>query len=351
MKKYIGFDIDDKKTVACVYTLEAEEFKFRTFRTDLKVMREFLTQERKKGDEIYLTYEVSGRSGYLYDGLVDLVDGLTVSNPTKMTWIYRTKKKNDRMDAKKQAVLLAVNQTPRVHMPAHEVREWRALIGHRRKMVEGRTRCKNRIRAHFKNRGIANPYGRGWWSCRSLKWMREKASEGQMPWHLTLEDLLEELDLFEKRIRRVTERLDAIGEKDWRVRLLRTIPGVGPRTAEAVVAYTDEVERFRSAKHYAAYFGLTPKLDESGSCRRLGHISKQGPSAVRWLLVESCWRAVRRSPSLHSFYQRVMHGQKNRKKVAVVAVARKLATIMYAMLKTGEEFNEDLVLRQLVQAG
>jgi transposase len=350
MKKYIGFDIDDKKTVACVYTPETEEFRFSKFHTDLWSMQDFLAKERKKGDEIHLTFEVSGRAGYLYDGLVDKVDTLTVSNPAKMTWIYRTKKKNDRMDAKKQAILLAVNQIPKVHMPAREVREWRALIGHRQKMVEGRTQCKNRIRAHFKNQGIVNPYRRGWWSQRSLKWMREAASGGQTPWHLTLENLLEELEMHERQIQSVTERLDAIGEKDWRIRLLQTIPGVGPRTAEAVVAYTDEVERFQNSKQYAAYFGLTPKLDESGDCRRLGHISKQGPGVVRWLLVEGCWRAVRRSPSLQAFYRRVMHGQKNRKKIAVVAVARKLTTIIYAMLKTGEEFNEDLVAVQFAQA-
>jgi transposase len=237
-----------------------------------------------------------------------------------------------------------------VHMPALEVREWRGLIGHRRKMVEGRTQCKNRIRAHFKNRGLMNPYRRTWWSQRSRKWMQEMASGGQSPWHLGLENLLEELEMHERQIQKATERLDAIGEKDRRVQLLQTIYGVGPRTAEAVVAYTDDVERFRNAKRYSAYFGLTPKLDESGSCRRLGHISKQGPSTVRWLLLESCWRVVRKSPSLRAFYERVMHGQKDRKKIAIVAVARKLTTIMYAMLKTGEEFSEDLVVAQIAQA-
>jgi len=350
MKKYIGFDIDDKKTVACVYVAEREQFRFRTLRTQLEAMREFVRREREPGDEVHLTYEVSGRSGYLYDGLVEMVDTVTVSNPTKITWIYRTETKNDRMDAKKQAVHLAVNQIPRVHMPAGEVREWRGLIGHRRKLVEGRTQCKNRLRAHFKNRGVVNPYRRGWWSQGSLKWMREAASGGGGPWHLTLEDLLEQLEWYEQRIRRVTERLDAIGGKDHRVRLLQTIPGVGPRTAEAVVAYTDGIERFRGSREYAAYFGLTPRLDESGSCRRMGHISRQGPSGVRWLLVESCWRAVRQSPSLRCFYRWVLHGQKERNKIAVVAVARKLATIIYAMLKTGEVFNEDLVAAQVAQA-
>ena len=88
-----------------------------------------------------------------------------------------------------------------------------------------------------------------------------------------------------------TARLDARLSKHPGGHLLMTMPGVGPRTAETVLAYTDEVERFASGKQYCSYFGMTPKLDESGSFRRLGHISKQGPSVVRWLIVESAWRA------------------------------------------------------------
>lgn len=347
MKKYIGFDIDDKKTVVCVYYPEQERFDFARLQTDVGQMRSYLLGEKKGGYELHLTFEVSGQAGYLYDGLVDCVDSLTVSNPSKMTWIYRTKKKNDRMDAKKQAILLAVNQIPKVHMPAREVREWRGMIGHRRKLVEGRTQCKNRIRAHFKSVGLKKPSGKSWWSKRNLAWMEGVAAVGNGPWHLRLEDLLQELAFREGQIERVTQRLDRIGEGDWRVRLLRTIEGVGARTAEAVVAYTDDIERFGRGKQYAAYFGLTPKLDESGSCRRLGHISKQGPSVVRWLLVEGCWRAIRRSPSLRAFYERVRHGRADRKKIALVAVARKLAMIMYAMLKNGEVFNERLVVAAL----
>ncbi len=122
-----------------------------------------------------------------------------------------------------------------------------------------------------------------------------------------------------------------------------SIPGVGPRTSEAVLAYTDNIERFGNYKQYCSYFGLTPKLDESGSLRRLGHISKQGPSVVRWVLCESSWTAIRKSKGLRAFYERVMGEQKGRKKIAIVAVARKLLSIMRAMLLSGELFNEELV--------
>ena len=99
------------------------------------------------GNRLHLTFEVSGLSGHLYDGLVDVVDRLEVSNPTKLTWIYRTAKKNDRIDARKQAVLLSMNEVPRVHMPCKQVREWRRTIQHRRNVVTTMTWMKNRIRS------------------------------------------------------------------------------------------------------------------------------------------------------------------------------------------------------------
>lgn len=158
--------------------------------------------------------------------------------------------------------------------------------------------------------------------------------------------MLEELELLELQLKRVTKYLDDYLDKQPGGRLLMSIPGVGPRTAEAVLAYTDDIRRFARTKQYCSYFGMTPKLDESGSTRRLGHISKQGPSVVRWLITESSWRVIRKSPSLRAFYERVMNGQNNRKKIAIVAVARKLLGIMRAMQTTGELFNEKLVCRE-----
>ena len=157
-------------------------------------------------------------------------------------------------------------------------------------------------------------------------------------WSESLSDLLEQLGLYENQIKRATRQLDKQLKDHPGAALLLSIPGVGPRTTEAVLAYTDEVERFRRGKEYCSYFGMTPKLDESGAKHRLGHISKQGPSVVRWLIVESAWRAIRKSPSLKAFYERVLHGQDKRKKIAIVATARKMLSIMRAMLIAGEVF-------------
>ncbi len=103
MSKYIGFDIDSKKTIACVVQ-KGHKDKFTTLKTDIEMMKKFLQSQQESGEKLHLTFEISGEAGHRYDELIDFVDDITVSNPTKLTWIYRTPKKNDRIDAHKQVV-------------------------------------------------------------------------------------------------------------------------------------------------------------------------------------------------------------------------------------------------------
>ena len=350
MDKYIGFDIDSNKTVACVVQKNGKE-RFATLKTDIEAMKKFLREQNSPKDRLHLTFEISGEAGYRHDALSDFVDDITVSNPTKMTWIYRTSKKNDRIDARKQAVLLSIGEVPKVHIPQKEVRQWRVTIQHRRKIVSRVCQVKNRIRALLKANGFVRSTNLGsWWKRANRFWMRSLTTEDKINpeqlWRMSLANMLDELELLESQLKRITKYLDGYLDKQAGGKLLMSIPGVGPRTAEAVLAYTDDIRRFKRSGQYCAYFGLTPKLDESGLTRRMGHISKQGPSVVRWLLGESSWRVVKKSPSLRVFYKRVMNGQQGRKKIAIVAVARKLLSVMRAMLLNGEMFNEQLVCRE-----
>jgi transposase len=318
--------------------------RYATIGPDVVSMRKFLINEKKDGSRVNVTFEISGQAGFLYDSLIDCVDSIKVSNPDKMTWIYRTAKKNDRMDARKMAVLLSIGEIPAVHMPSKEVRQWRMIICHRKKLLAASVSAKNRIRAILGSQGISKAANEGkWWNRRNRLWMRQFCGDGfdvNNLWRMQLGNLLDELEQKEKQVAMVTEHLDGYLDKQPGGKLLMSIPGVGPRTAEAVLAYTDDVERFGGSREYCGYFGVTPRLDESGNSRRLGHISKKGPSVVRWVLVESSWKVIRYSKSMKSFYERVMAGQKSRKKIAIVAAARKLLSIMRAMLLTGAMFDE-----------
>ena len=346
MNKYIGFDMDSKKTVACVVQNGKNDF-YATIGSDIESMRKFLAQQKHGPGKVHLVFEISGQAGFIYDSLAGYADTITVANPSKMTWIYRTAKKNDRIDARKMAVLLSIGEVPAVYMPSKEVRQWRETILHRKKIVIKIVQVKNRIRATLKSQGYSRPLKKGsWWKKANLLWMRDvcERSIGICDlWHMHVSNLLDEFELLQNQFKRVTGYLDGYLAKNSGGKLLMSIPGVGPRTAEAVLAYTDDVNRFGNYKQYCSYFGLTPKLDESGSFRRLGHISKRGPSVVRWVICESSWVAIRKSKGLKAFYERVMAGQQGRRKIAIVAVARKLLSIMRAMMLTGELFNEGLV--------
>jgi transposase len=323
MDKYIGFDIDDKKTIACVVQ-EGKPDMYETLPTEISFLKLWLKQQRNSGERLHLTFEVSGQAGWLHDELFDLVDTLTVSNPSKMTWIYRTAKKTDRIDARKQAVLLQLGEIPKVHMPNQEVRQWRGQIQHRRKLMGSSVQIKNRVRTLVKGRGYRQAqHGGSWWSKKNCHWLEQLATSSEHLWCDQLGDMLEQLSLYEGQIKRVTKRLDERLKIHPGAVVLMDIPGVGPRTTEAVLAYTDEIERFRRGRDYCSYFGMT-----------------------RWLIVESAWRAIKKSPALKEFYERVRHGQDKRKKIAIVATARKILSIMRAKLISGEVFNEKLILHQ-----
>jgi transposase len=347
MDKYIGMDMDSKKIAVCVVDSKGQECH-ATLKPELGAVRCFIERQKSGGYRVGVAYEISGQAGWWYDNLSDVADEVKVCNPTKMTWIYRTTKKNDRIDARKMAILYRIGELPTVYMPDVQVRQWRQMIGHRRDLMSKQTAVKNQIRALIKSQGIFHPPSSGsWWKLINRVWMgslcADVSSTSLILWRIELAGLLDQLALLENQIDRITRTLDTILATKPQAELILSIPGIGPRTTEAILAYTDNVRRFGNGKQYGSYFGLTPKLDESGSTRRVGHINKQGPSVVRWLLVECSWMVVRKSPSMRAFYERVMGGQKERKKVAIIAVARKLTEIIRRMLLTNQRFNESLV--------
>jgi transposase len=334
MVKCIGLDVHDKMTMACVLDPANGGTRLQQLASEPKAIREWLLQET--AGRCRVSFEVGSRAGLLYDQLVGRVQKVTVLNGSKMGPLYRLDgSKTDRRDAQVMAETEAMGKSPAVWMPSKSVRDWRAMIQHRRQMIERRTRVKNEIRFLLKGQGVAKPHRGGWWSKKSLDWMKGLTAGGSELWLGQLEDLLAELSSLNERIKAASERLDQRGEGEPGVALLRTIPGVGPRTAEVVVAWLDDIRRFSRSRTVGKYFGLTPRLDESAGKARKGHITKQGPSVVRWLLVEAAWRVIRVNAALKGFYLRVRGEDKRRTKIAVVAVARKLATIMAAMLRDG----------------
>jgi transposase len=253
--------------------------------------------------------------------------------------IFRSKNKNDRNDAERLAKLLYLGEAPTVHVPSLEVRTWRELINCRSQVIAKRTRAKNTVRALLRSAGITPPKQPGLWTKKGLAWLRQLDLPTPSQ-QLRRDLLLEEIETLLRQVRRIEHQLNHQAQHTPAVAQLRSIPGVGIRTAEAVAAFVDDPHRFRNAKAVGRYFGLVPCQDQSGDKNRLGHITREGAPVVRQLVAEAAWQALRRSPTVRAYFERVERGDPQRKKIALVATAHHLVRVMWAMLKRGTLWEE-----------
>jgi transposase len=273
---------------------------------------------------------------------------IEVASTNDEAWSWRkVKRKSDRDDGLKLAKLKAQNNITPVYMPKLEVRQWRALIQYRHRLVGESTGIRNRIRALLDQVALALPArskafsveGRAQWRaelCRDL----HHCPPDQL-WRGMVDLELKRLEELEKHLEVVDMKLDEIARADQRVMALQKVPGVGQRTAEVVVATIDDPKRFRRGKQVGNYAGMTPKKYQSGSMDRDGRISRGGKGTLRAMLVQACWNAVgRHVPWFAAVYERARRGSKKRRKQAIIAVARRLLIRLWAMLRDGGGWKE-----------
>jgi len=331
---YVGLDVHSKFTVVCVLNADGKVIERQCSRR-IDQLLDFL----KRLPEFAVCYEASCGYGWLHEALSKLAARVVVAHPGHLALIYRSKRKHDRIDAERLAKLLYLDEVPTVHVPAAEVRAWRELINFRRRLIQTRTRAKNGVRALLRSVGVQPPARPGLWTKRGLDWL--KRLEFPQPLSALKRDLLvDEIQNVSGRVLRVERELARFSEDQAAVAQLQSIPGVGLRTAEAMVAFLDDPHRFPNAKAVGAYFGLVPCQDQSGPHNRLGHITRDGAPVVRQLLVEAVWQAVRRSATVQAYFARLERNDPDRKKIAVVGTAHYLARVMWAMLRDGTLWRE-----------
>jgi transposase len=332
---YVGMDVHLKSSSLCVLDANGRRIEQKTIRGPWPKLVEWL---EGLAEPFSACYEASCGYGPLYDAVARIAERVAVAHPGHLRLIFRSKKKNDRVDAEKLAKLLYLDEVPAVHVPAAAVRAWRGTAEHRARLVRGRTRIKNRLRALLRACGIVAP--RKLWTKQGRCWLGNVDLPSALD-TMRRDMLLVELNLANEQVRHVQRHLDRVANDHPGVQLLMTIPGVGARTAEAVLAYIDDPRRFKNAKCVGSYFGLVPRQDASGSFNRLGHITKEGPSTVRCLLTEAAWQGTRRSPRIRAYYERILRDDPDRRKIALVATAHYLVRVMQAMLRTGERWREE----------
>jgi transposase len=331
---YVGLDVHSRQSSLCILNAGGGTVN----QIQLKGPRAAVVERLRQLDQPFsICYEASCGYGHLYEQLRPLAHHVAVAHPARLRLIYRDKRKNDRVDAQKLAKLLLLDMVPRVHVPHVDVRAWRALILLRQRVMSQLVRAKNQIRAVLREHDIA---GAKWlWSRRQIAWL--ESLELHPVSKLRLELAVEEFKSLDQKIKRLEGELQKYADRHPAVKLLMTIPGVGIRTAETFVAWVDDIARFRRTRQLGAYFGLVPCQDASADRNRLGHITRDGPPVMRKLITEATWTAVKRCPAFKRYFERVMGGKPERKKIAIVAAAHRMIRVMGAMMRTGTAYDAE----------
>jgi transposase len=335
--KILALDIGKYNTMCCLYDTVKKAAVFCVAETTHDSLDKILRLRFPEAKLVVM--EACGPAGWITDLCAKLKFKTLVCSTNEEAWKWtNVKRKTDRDDALKLAKMAAMNSLKPVHIPSPDQRQFRSLVKYRKTLDQRINRVKNTIRSLFVNQGIS--IGRGFkaWTVEGL----EQIGKFRIPmaectqnefWKGELDLELTQLADLTKHLSDVEKRLEEIAAKDPRIQRVMTIPGVGRKTAEAIVAAIDDPHRFANGRQVSAYFGLVPRQFQSGETNRHGRITKRGSALVRAILIECGWCALRYNEWAKAVYERVSGKQKTRRKKAIVAVARKIAVVAWALLR------------------
>jgi transposase len=330
MTKIIGCDFHPRFQQIAFLEQETGEFGERRLNHPEEAERYYRSLA---GQAVRIGVEATGNFRWFRRLMQELGHEFLLGDASAIRACCPRKQKTDKRDARHILNLLVEDRFPAVWQPPLENEEVRQLLLHRCRLVRMRTRTKNQLDSMAKNEGLLSSRV---WSPRRRSEMEALPLPG---WYAHRRaDLLGLLDELDKRIRPLDEAVREAAEDSREACLLMTHPGVGPVVSLAYVLVIGDWRRFPRGKQVGSYLGLIPAEESSGSKRRLGKVSKQGNTMVRWLLVEAATTAQRYDASWHRQYVRLSmtkhHG------VAKVAIAHKLAVRLYWMLRSGEDYRQ-----------
>lgn len=329
---FIGFDLGKVSSQVCIITEDGELIE-RRIRTDRDHFNELLGSRQPAR----ILIETSTESEWVARHLEGLGHEVVIAD-TNFAPMYATRSRKVKTD-KRAARTLAEACRLGAYRPAHRTsdrqRRVRAQLAVREAMVRTRSRYISLISTLLRRDGLRVTPGHSAGFLKRLERVElsDALREEVAPLVLIFQALNEQ-------IKAADERLAALSKEDEVVARLCKAPGVGPVTAASFVSTLDEADRFAGPKQARAYLGLVPSERSSGERQQRGHISKAGPGRARYMLVEAAWTILRRrSPAnlaLHEWAAGI--AARRGSKVAVVALARKLAGILYAMWRDGTTF-------------
>jgi transposase len=329
--RMIGCDLHAAQQTIAMLDRETGEIVERTLKHDGTTVRDFYAG---LPPPVVVGIEATGSMGWFLRLMEELGVTCRVGDPAKIRTVETRRQKHDRRDAKLLLDLLSDDRFPSIWMPPSELCDLRALLRHRDQWVRMRARVKNALQGLALAHGIRR--GAGLWSRggqATLAALPLSPHAGQR--RSALQALNDHLT---KHVDALDQQVSAQARARPQACRLMTHPGVGPVTALATEVFLGDPSRFADAKALASYVGLIPSEYSSGGRQRLGQLTKQGNSMLRFLWCEAAIHAVRRDAALGRFYRRKLH-QKGLGK-ARVAVARKLGIRLWILLRDQIDYQE-----------
>ena len=286
-----------------------------------------------------IALEVSTTGKYVARKLSDMGFHVHPADPVKLALIFNTSKKNDKEDSYKLAKLLRLGELPEVHLPSKEADDLRSLVRYRKSLGEEITMLKNRVQAILAGNGIAitatDIFGR-----KGIREIERSSVKINSSDRTVLSDILHRIADLKDRETLIEDEISRAADNRGDVKLLLSIPGINVYSAAVIAAEIDDISRFKSKEKLASYAGLVPRQDQSGARDIRGHISKHGPSALRFILVNAAHLVVRYSERMRKKYLSIVRRLgKNR---AIVAIARILLETIFMMLSRNIEFVDSI---------
>jgi transposase len=341
--KIVGCDLHAKQQTIAMVDTESGEFIERTLSHEGSAVREFYGGLERP---VVVGIEATGSMRWFLELLDELGIECRVGHPAKIRAAETRKQKHDRRDARLILDLLTMeDRFPVIWMPSTEQQDLRTLLRDRHQWVQIRSRVQHTLQAIALNHALRK--GRGLWSQagqRALRALPLPPYSGQRR-----DELLSLYGQLHKRIEQLDRQVEEQAKQRSQARRLLTHPGVGPVTALATEVFLGDPNRFAHGDQVASYIGMIPCEHSSGKRQRLGKMTKQGNSLLRYLWTEAVMHAVQKDAELKRFYRRKLI-QKGMGK-ARIAAARKLGIRLWIMMRDQIDYEEFCRRGKLRQKG
>ena len=341
--RYIGIDAHKLSEYICVTDNDGkivEEYKIDNTEEN---WADFM---KKYTIDTEIAVETSTAGKYVAHLLRDHGLHVHLANSKELKLIWKSKKKTDKNDARILARLLRTGDLPESYLPTKEIDDMRTMIRYRRSLGEDITAIKNRVHAVLTRNGISisssDIFGR-----RSLQVILDSSRDMSGADKIVLADLISQYNDINARVKRIQNQLALMGKGIEGIKILMTVPGIDYYTALGIYSEIGDITRFPDAEHLSSYTGPVPGVDQSGNRAVYGHITKSGPSVLRFFPVNSVHSLIKLSPAFKKIYRKLKKRiGKNR---AIIATARKLAVIIFNMLSKNQHFVDDYMFQTLYE--